>query len=405
MRYSLRLISSRNSSTIEKYLSQAGVDPEGIAIIRSKTERLVIRVDGVPAAAANIIKQQLLSMGGDAAVHRDVISGAPPLSTIYIVTDKRRIDTLREKLAHQPFGLAELGEDISTLIEAEERPPSTLPLPDGRSIDLSNGPVVMGILNVTPDSFSDGGMYFEPAVAIERALEMVEEGASIIDIGGESSRPGSRGLTAAEELSRVRPILKRLCHKIEVPVSIDTSKSTVAEAATGLGASIINDISALRHDPEMVTTAVRSGAAVTVMHMQGTPETMQDNPYYEDAVSEIMQWLAERTGELSAAGVARDKIIVDPGIGFGKRLADNLEIFRGIGDFRGLGFPVMVGHSRKSFIGMLTGREPRDRLWGGLAALSRCLDGGVQIIRAHDVKETVDFIKVWRAIETNGGDR
>jgi len=231
---------------------------------------------------------------------------------------------------------------------------------------------------------------------------MIEHGAGIIDIGGESSRPGSRGLEMEEELSRVVPILEGLSGKTDVPISIDTRKAGVAEAAIGLGACIINDISGFAHDPGITETAVRSGAALVVMHMQGTPETMQDDPYYDDAVSEIIDWLAGRTGDLISAGIPKNKIIIDPGIGFGKRLIDNLAIFRGMGDFRGLGFPLLVGYSRKSFIGMLTGREPGDRLWGGFAALGMCLNGGAQILRVHDVRETMDYIKVWRAIATKG---
>ena len=402
MRYSLRLISSRSSSTIGEYLRKAGVDPEGIAIMKSKAEDLVIRVDGVPAAAANIIKQQLLSIGGDAAVHREVITGHPPFSTVYIFTDRRRIAALSEKLSYQPFGLGELAEGVVRLVEAAEHPPSSIPLPGDRSIDLSNGPVVMGIINATPDSFSDGGLFLEPSRAVERALEMIDEGADIIDIGGESSRPGSGELSVQEELSRVAPILEGLSGETDVPISIDTRKAKIAEAAIGLGATVINDISGLTHDPGMAEAAARSGAAVIVMHMQGTPETMQDDPFYEDVLSEIIEWFETRTASLISAGVAKDKIIIDPGIGFGKRLVDNLDILRGMGDFRGLGFPIMVGYSRKSFIGMITGREPTDRLWGGLAALGSALDGGAQIVRVHDVRETIDFIEVWKAITKKG---
>jgi dihydropteroate synthase len=404
MRYSLRLISSRSSNTIEEHLRKAGVDPKGIAIMMSKAEGLVIRVDGVPAAAANIIKQQLLSIGGDAAVHREVITGQPPSSTLYIFTDKRHIPTLSKRLSHQPFGLAELGRSINELVSTVERPPQSIPLPGGRSIDLSNGPVIMGIINATPDSFSDGGEYLEPSRAIDRAFEMIEHGAGIIDIGGESSRPGSRELEVEEELSRVAPILEGLSGKTDVPISIDTRKAGVADEAIGLGACIINDISGFTHDPCMTETAVRSGAAVVVMHMQGTPETMQDDPCYDDAVSEIIEWLDVRTHDLISAGVSKDKIIIDPGIGFGKRLIDNLAIFREMGDFRGLGYPLMVGYSRKSFIGMLTGRDPGDRLWGGFAALGMCLDSGANILRVHDVEETMDYVKVWKAIAVKGNE-
>ncbi len=404
MQYSLRLISSRSNDTLEDHLRKAGVDPKGITIMMSKAESLVIRVDDVPAAAANIIKQQLLSIGGDAAVHRDVIKGKPPSSTLYIFTDKRNIPLLSKRLSYQPFGLAELGRSITDLLSTLDNPPRSIHLPGDRIVDLSEGPVVMGVINATPDSFSDGGEFMEPGRAIDRAFEMIEQGAGIIDIGGESSRPGSRELAEDEEISRIAPILEGLSGKTDVPISIDTRKAGVADAAIELGACIINDISGLTHDPRMTETAVRSGAAVAVMHMQGTPETMQDDPYYDDAVSEIIGWLASRTDDLISAGVPKDKIIIDPGIGFGKRLIDNLAIFREMGDFRGLGFPLMVGYSRKSFIGILTGRDPGDRLWGGFAALGKCLDGGAHIIRVHDVEETVDYIEVWRAITAKGND-
>jgi dihydropteroate synthase len=404
MQYSLRLISSRSSDTIERHLTRAGVDPEGVAIIKDKSERLIVRVDNVKAAAANILKQQLLSLGGDAAVHRDVIAGEPSISTVYLVTDRRRIQALAEKLEYQPFGLPALGRDIVRLVEDHEQPPSRIPLPDGGLIDLSDGPVVMGVLNVTPDSFSDGGSFLDPGRAAERAHQMVDEGAGIIDIGGESSRPGAGELPAADELARVLPVLDRLSGRLGTPFSIDTRKAEVAEAALGLGAAVINDISALAHDPEMIPLAARSGTAVVVMHMKGTPETMQQDPSYEDVVSEIIEWLRDRTDTLVSNGVLPEKIIVDPGIGFGKRLIDNLDILKELGDFRSLGFPLLVGHSRKSFIGMITGRDPEERLWGGFAAVAKCLDGGAQILRVHDVKETVDFIKVWRSIELKGSD-
>jgi dihydropteroate synthase len=257
----------------------------------------------------------------------------------------------------------------------------------------------MGILNVTPDSFSDGGLYIDPSRACERALEMVEEGASVIDIGGESTRPGVQELGYEDELARVKPLLEKLAGTLPVPFSIDTRKAAIARIALDAGASIINDISGTRHDPDMVPTAIQYGAAVIVMHMQGTPQTMQRAPHYDDTVSEIITWLDSRTRELTAAGIDEEKIIIDPGIGFGKRLNDNLRIIHEIGDFHSLGFPVLIGYSRKSFIGTLTEQQPGGRLWGGFAALGKSLEGGVHMVRVHDVKETADFIKVWRSIE------
>ena len=272
-----------------------------------------------------------------------------------------------------------------------------IPLPT-KFLELGDEPIVMGVLNVTPDSFSDGGRYVEPAAAAERARAMVEEGAAIIDIGGESARPGSNRIDTDEELRRVMPVFERLSGELSVPLSIDTTKAAVARAAVEAGAGIINDISGLRSDRAMTDTAVETGAAVVVMHMLGTPETMQEDPSYDDAVSEIHAWLDARTAGLIERGVEAEKIIVDPGIGFGKRLIDNLELLNEIGTFADLGFPVLVGSSRKSFLGAITGRDPMDRRWGGFAALAACLEGGTHIVRVHDVRETADFIKVWLAI-------
>jgi dihydropteroate synthase len=253
-------------------LAEAGVDPHGVAIMERKSETLVIRVDRVTAPAANIIKQQLLALGGDAAVHREAIAGGPPLSSVYIIADRGRLARLPEKLARQPFGLAELGAGVERLLGTVERPPEQVDLPRG-AIDLTNGPVVMGVLNVTPDSFSDGGAFLDPGAAHERALAMIEEGAGVIDVGGESTRPGAAELAPAAELERVLPVLKRLGGSIPVPLSIDTRHAAVARAAMDAGAAIVNDVSGLRHDPAMIETAHESGAAVVVMHMQGTPLT------------------------------------------------------------------------------------------------------------------------------------
>jgi dihydropteroate synthase len=404
MRYPLRLIAPRPRGVLARILAEAGVDRHGVAIIERKAETIVLKVDRVTPPVANILKQQLLSMGGDAAVHRDAITGGPPLSSVYLFADRGRLAQLPDKLSRQPFGLAELGAGIGRILGAVERPPAAVGLPRG-ALDLSKGPIVMGVLNVTPDSFSDGGAFLDPGAAHERALAMIAEGAGIVDVGGESTRPGAAELSADAELGRVMPVLKRLGGSLPVPVSIDTRHAAVARAAIDAGAAIVNDVSGLRHDPAMIDTARDAGAAVVVMHMQGTPETMQTNPSYADVTGEIVAWFEERTAELVRAGLDRGKIIVDPGIGFGKRLEDNLTILSELGDFAGLGFPVMVGCSRKSFIGGITGREPSGRLPGGLAALAKSIAGGAAIVRVHDVAETIDFLKVWTAIEGAGADR
>ncbi len=402
MRYKLHLISSTRRATLAGHLRRAGVDPAGIEIMTRKAETVVMRVCGLSAAAANIIKQQMLSIGGDAAVHREVIHGAPDESCAYLISDARRLEILAGNMAAQPFGLGEAGSEIIRLLGLRSSPPRAVNLPGG-SLDLTGGPLIMGILNVTPDSFSDGGCFIDPSAAAERAAEMIGEGASIIDIGGESSRPGAVELDPSEELDRIAPVLEMTAGLTDAVISIDTRHSGIAREAVRLGASIINDISGFTHDSGMTEVAAGSGAAVVVMHMKGTPETMQDDPVYEDAPGEISAWLESTADRLIDGGISRDKIIVDPGIGFGKRLEDNLEIIDRIGDLHTLGYPVLVGHSRKSFIGTITGCDmPGERLSGGLAVTGRCLDAGVQILRVHDVRETADFIGVWKAINRKG---
>ncbi|MDZ7859402.1 MAG: dihydropteroate synthase [Candidatus Krumholzibacteriota bacterium] len=399
MKYTLRLLPSGDMTTLKKHLKASGVDAEGINIICQKTQKWIIQIENVSPPAANIIKQQMLSLGQEAAVHRDVITGKPELSTVYIISNKRKIFLLEHKLKSQPFNLKKLGKEISNLAHSYLNVPRKIELTD-HIIDFTSGPVIAGVLNVTSDSFSDGGLYVDPDMACERALQMVEEGASIIDIGGESSRPGAKSPGLEEEIKRVEPVLKRLSGKLKVPISIDTRNSRVARLATDYGAEIINDISGLSHDPAMLEVALEKSTAVIIMHMLGTPETMQNSPYYKDPVTDIIRWLAKRTDAVIEHGIPKDKIIIDPGIGFGKRLEDNLDIIRELSSFKGLGFPVLLGYSRKSFVGLLTKQNiPDERAYGGLAVLAKSLQhGGADIIRAHDVKETNDFINVWNAV-------
>jgi len=247
--------------------------------------------------------------------------------------------------------------------------------------------LVMGVLNLTPDSFYDGGRYITPQAAVERALAMVDEGADIIDIGGESSRPGARPVGVDEELARVVPVVEALIEKSDVLISVDTTKSAVARAAIAHGARIINDISALRNDANMARVVARSGAYLVLMHMQGNPETMQQNPVYGDVVADIKDFLQERIDAAVSAGIDRKRLIVDPGIGFGKRLPHNLEILRDLARFKDLDLPILVGLSRKSFLGEILDLPTSERLVGTIAANAIAIANGADIIRVHDVKE------------------
>jgi dihydropteroate synthase len=265
-------------------------------------------------------------------------------------------------------------------------------------IDLTRRTVLMGVLNVTPDSFYDGGRRLELGVALSHAVAMVEAGADIIDIGGESTRPGARPVPLEEELSRVLPLIRALRRESAVVISIDTYKSIVARRALDEGADILNDISALRFDPEMVSVAAGEKVPIVLMHMQGEPSSMQKAPFYRDVVSEVCEFLRARSEFARARGVDDEKIILDPGIGFGKTLQHNLSLLRGLPALAALGRPLLVGASRKGFVGAILGADPEQRLEGSLAAAVAAVLGGANIIRTHDVKETRRAVRIVDAI-------
>jgi dihydropteroate synthase len=272
-----------------------------------------------------------------------------------------------------------------------------VPIPGG-VLDLSGRPLVMGILNVTPDSFSDGGAYRSVEAAIERGLRMEAEGAAILDVGGESSRPGSIPVPADEEMRRVIPVIRGLAAKTKAVISVDTTKATVANAAVAAGARIVNDTSALSDDPEMAAAVRASGAAVVLMHRRGSTATMQEAPHYDELFDELLAELAGRIAAAEGSGIDPDRILVDPGIGFGKRLCDNLALHRHLDRLRFLERPILFGPSRKSFIGSLTGASPENRLFGTAAAVAAAVLRGAHIVRVHDVKEMCEVVEVAYAI-------
>ena len=264
-------------------------------------------------------------------------------------------------------------------------------------------PLVMGIVNVTPDSFSDGSTNFDPRAALESAQAMLAAGADIIDVGGESTRPGAETVTPQQELARVLPVVRALAESGAV-VSVDTRHPEVASACVASGAAVVNDISGFS-DPAMVALAASGDAGLVVMHMKGDPRTMQDAPRYDDVVAEVAAYLKAQALMLEAAGVARERIALDPGIGFGKTTAHNLELLRRLGEIAALGYPVLVGASRKRFIGEITGvAEPRERLAGSLAAALVAIDAGAAILRVHDVAETVAALAIARAVRSGTGE-
>lgn len=268
----------------------------------------------------------------------------------------------------------------------------------GKPLDLSR-PQVMGILNITPDSFSDGGVYLAPEAALAHAQDMVAEGAAIIDVGGESTRPGAAPVPLQEELRRVIPVIEALCKALPVPVSIDTRKPAVMQAAVAAGAGMINDVNALRA-PDAVETAAALGVPVCLMHMQGMPGSMQDNPEYGDVVAEVRQFLGERAAVCRAAGIAREWILLDPGFGFGKTTRHNLLLLRHLDGLVAEGHPVLVGLSRKSLIGNVLGLPVAERLYPGLALAALAVWQGAAIVRTHDVRETCEAVAMCHAVRS-----
>jgi len=265
-------------------------------------------------------------------------------------------------------------------------------------LNFSNGCIVMGVLNVTPDSFSNGGKFFDTDKAIKHGLQMAADGAAIIDVGGESTRPGAEPISIEEQIKRVIPVIEALANKINIPISIDTYNYEVTKAALNTGAAMLNDITALS-DERMGKLAAEQQVPVVLMHMQGTPATMQAEPKYEDVVSEVLEFLLKQAKRAEKFGIPKERIFIDPGIGFGKTLEHNLELLRNIHKFVATGYRVCIGTSRKSFVGKLTGKEnPANRIFGTAATVALCVAAGVSIVRVHDVAEMVDVVNVSRAI-------
>ena len=288
---------------------------------------------------------------------------------------------------------------MADTVTSNKKIPASITLSGGRVLSFAR-PLVMGIINVTPDSFSDGGQFLAVDHAVGHALKLIEEGADMIDIGGESSRPGADMTPIEDEIQRVLPVVEQLRAQTDVPISVDTYKAAVAEKALLAGADIINDISALRMDPEMVRVAAQSGAPVVLMHMLGTPQTMQQNPCYDNCVAEIIAFLAQRIAFATQHGVSRGRLIVDPGIGFGKRVQDNLDLLAHIKSFSQFGLPILIGASRKSFIDKVAGAagSPAERVGGSIAAAVVALMHGASIVRVHDVAVTVEALRVAKAV-------
>ncbi|MCK4653662.1 MAG: dihydropteroate synthase [Candidatus Cloacimonetes bacterium] len=395
-----RILYIKTLKDVQRELEKINVSSQGIGLMAQKALELSIKLTNVHIGAANILKQEMLSIGGDAAVARGVVNGIEKHSDMILLGNADKIKKLIKKLENQTiFGLPDIKEDLKMLLqEFLEKPAKSINC-NGKILDLSRIKI-MGVLNVTPNSFSDGTKFLDTGKAVEHALEMINEGADIIDIGGESTRPNAEKIDIQTEMDRVIPVIEKLQQETDIPISIDTYKAEVAEKAIEKGASIVNEISALRFDNKMVDVLKKyRNIPVILMHMQGTPQTMQKNPYYEDTIEEILQFFKERIKFCNSNGIEKERIIIDPGIGFGKRHIDNLVILKKLSEFKCFGLPIMIGSSRKSFIGRIYKSKSTDRLEGSLAATALAFQNGVEIIRVHDVKEHKRFLQTLQSIK------
>lgn len=395
--FSPRALSVSTPGQARAELERIGVDTGGLGMMSGKMLARCIHLPNLQCRQANILKQEMLSLGGDAAVARGTVACSINETDVMLIGTDKQLLQLCAKLHAQPFGLPALAAALDTLLANIKQPPKRW-LTSRREFSLER-PLIMGILNLTPDSFSDGGRFNDTERAVEHALLMEAEGADIIDIGGESTRPGAPPVQAAEESARIIPVIKRLSEVLRCAISVDTWKSVVADSALSAGAEIINDISGFNFDPQMAAVTAKSGAAAVLMHTRGKPDEMQMDTAYTGLMTEVIKGLQGSVSIALEAGVEQDRIAIDPGIGFGKDAAGNLEILRRLRELTGLGLPILTGTSRKSFIGKILGHEPvSERLFGTAATVALSVANGASILRVHDVRAMRDVADMAHAV-------
>lgn len=385
-----RLICLNNKQEIRRELQKINVDPAGINIMEPKSRFFTLKVTGLPLKAALLLKQEMLSKGAEAALPRDAASLSPDRVDAILAGTKKHYLELARKLKTQPFGLPYLAEEIKNVIANTEKEKKELVMGKHR-LPLGRRTLVMGILNVTPDSFSDGGQFYRMDPAFSQAVKMVADGADIIDVGGESTRPGYRPISPEEELSRVLPVIEKIKSELDIPVSIDTSKASVARESLKAGADMVNDIWGLKGDEEMASIVSSFHVPVCIMHNR-------KEAVYHDLMHDLIADLRESLALAGKAGIAPEQIIIDPGIGFAKNLEQSLHLMSRLEELHTLGFPLLLGTSRKSLIGKTLDLPVHERLEGTAATVTAGIIKGVDIIRVHDVKEMKRVAKMTDAM-------
>lgn len=379
----IELINSTNEAAC--LFDSIGVDKTGIDIMKDKALFFCIKIKSLTIPQASVIKQEMLSLGGDAANARGTITSSIKATDVLLMGTKKQYGKLSKKLKLHPFGLPTLSDAITNAISNFSGNPKPLKI-KGFNLNFKKRAYIMGIVNMTPDSFSDGGQFSTHEQAVNFAKSLIKSGADIIDIGGESSRPGASDIPKDEEIERVFPLVRALASG-KCLISVDTRRSEVANACLKAGAHIINDISALNHDKKMAKVISRHKAGVVLMHMQGTPKDMQNNPCYSDLIYDIILYLKNSIAIALKNGILFDHIIIDPGFGFGKRLEDNYRILDKLSGFRALGLPILAGMSRKSMIGSVLGIPEKERDLGTAVASALAIYNGANIIRVHNATQ------------------
>lgn len=418
--HNARVLCLSSDNEIAAEMARINAEEAGIRHMLPKSRHYLVKLEHVRRPVAHILKETFLSNGGEAVVNRDVITARVDFSDVLLTGTRKQFQRALLALREQEFGCDVLAAEIEAAIrhfDSAPNVPSSEAFADPRLGKvfalIGTRTLIMGILNVTPDSFSDGGKYTDPSAAIDYAYEMAANGADIIDVGGQSTRPGAEPISSQEEIDRIMPVVQELGPNLDIPVSVDTYRTEVAETALRAGASIVNDISGATFDPRMPAFLASRQCPAVIMHILGTPKDMQVNPQYQDLMADICRFLRSRIHALVEAGLDERLVIVDPGIGFGKTVEHNLEILRRLAELRSIGRPVLVGTSRKSTIGhVLGGLTPDDRLEGTAATVALSIANGADIVRVHDVKEMARVARMTDAIvrrqpsstSTVGGD-
>ncbi len=391
----VREISINSRDKLISVMKKIGVDSIGIELMKPKGMFHYFYINNLTNTQCHILKQSALSHSAEAAVNRHIITGNVKYSDVVLFGNEKQLKEIANSLLNQQFKMKYIGKAIIDVFDRNDGHKWHF---KDRYIDLNKKTAIMGVLNVTPDSFSDGGKWHSKDLALKHCERMIKEGADIIDIGGESTRPGAEFVDIQTEIERVMPIIDAVKGEFDIPISIDTYKSKVAEESVKFGADIVNDIGGLQFDNDMAGVIAKNKMGCCIMHIKGVPKNMQDDPNYEDVVAEICDYFNESLIIAEDSGISKNNIVLDPGIGFGKRVIDNLNILNDLNDFKCFKLPILVGVSRKSFIGKILGRDVNDRLYATIGSQIVSLVNGADIIRTHDIGSAYDSIRIADAI-------